>query len=173
MGVSSMLVTLKYTYKAMARIYVINKFRTNLRPDGWGRLESVCRSAMYFHCPWTQFLTTQSRTEWEVADLALPTSLWQDTQHWGSAAWKNAAASALWRPGLYKCLRSIIQFHYPMSKKHTCCTLSVLGLPFTRSKLFWFCPGWWGSVDWVLACESKGCWFDSQSGHLSGFRTSS
>ena len=24
-------------------------------------------------------------------------------------------------------------------------------------------PGWRGSVDWVLACEATGCWFDSQS----------
>ena len=25
-------------------------------------------------------------------------------------------------------------------------------------------PGWCGSVDWVMACEPKGHWFDSQSG---------
>ena len=30
------------------------------------------------------------------------------------------------------------------------------------------CPGWCGSVDWVLACEPKGYWFDSQSGHMPG-----
>ena len=30
------------------------------------------------------------------------------------------------------------------------------------------CPGWCGSVDWVLACEPKCCWFDSQSGHMPG-----
>ena len=30
------------------------------------------------------------------------------------------------------------------------------------------CPGWCGSVDWVPACEPKGCWFDSQSGHMPG-----
>ena len=29
-------------------------------------------------------------------------------------------------------------------------------------------PGWCGSVDWVPACEPKGCWFDSQSGHMPG-----
>ena len=23
-------------------------------------------------------------------------------------------------------------------------------------------PGWCGSMDWVLVCELKGCWFDSQ-----------
>ena len=28
--------------------------------------------------------------------------------------------------------------------------------------------GWYGSVDWVLACEPKGRWFDSQSGHMPG-----
>ena len=32
----------------------------------------------------------------------------------------------------------------------------------------WFCPGWCGSVDWTWACEPKGHWFDSQSGHLPG-----
>ena len=29
-----------------------------------------------------------------------------------------------------------------------------------------YSPGWCGSVDWVPACESKGCMFDSQSGHM-------
>ena len=29
-------------------------------------------------------------------------------------------------------------------------------------------PGWCGSVDWVLACESKGGLFDSWSGHMPG-----
>ena len=32
-----------------------------------------------------------------------------------------------------------------------------------------FCPGWCGSVDWVLVCEPKGRWFDFQSGHMPGF----
>ena len=30
-------------------------------------------------------------------------------------------------------------------------------------------PGWCGSVDWVPACEPNSHWFDSQSGHISGF----
>ena len=29
-------------------------------------------------------------------------------------------------------------------------------------------PDWCGSVDWLLACEEKGCLFDSQSGHVPG-----
>ena len=29
-----------------------------------------------------------------------------------------------------------------------------------------FSPGWCSSVDWVWACEPKGHWFDSQSGHM-------
>ena len=36
---------------------------------------------------------------------------------------------------------------------------------------FWkfkMCLGWCGSVDWVLACEPKGCQFDSQSGDMLG-----
>ena len=32
-----------------------------------------------------------------------------------------------------------------------------------------FSPGWCGSVDWVQACEPKGHWFNSQSGHMPGF----
>ena len=32
------------------------------------------------------------------------------------------------------------------------------------------CPGWCGSVDWTPAWEPKGCWFDSQSGHMSGLQ---
>ena len=31
-------------------------------------------------------------------------------------------------------------------------------------------PVWCGSVDWVLACEPKGRWFNSQSGHMPGLR---
>ena len=34
-------------------------------------------------------------------------------------------------------------------------------------------PSWCGSVDWVLACELKGCWFNSQSGHMPGLQTRS
>ena len=34
-------------------------------------------------------------------------------------------------------------------------------------------PGWCGSVDWALAWEPKGCWFNSQSGHMSGLRARS
>ena len=29
-------------------------------------------------------------------------------------------------------------------------------------------PGYCGSVDWVPACEPKGHWFNSQSGHMPG-----
>ena len=35
------------------------------------------------------------------------------------------------------------------------------------------CPGWCGSVDWTWACEPKGLWFNSQSGHIPGFRVRS
>ena len=31
-------------------------------------------------------------------------------------------------------------------------------------------PGWCGSMDSVLAPEPKGCWFDSQSGHMPGLQ---
>ena len=34
-------------------------------------------------------------------------------------------------------------------------------------------PGWYSSVDWVPAWEPKGCWFDSQSGHIPGLQTGS
>ena len=34
-------------------------------------------------------------------------------------------------------------------------------------------PGWCGSVDWTLSCETKGCWFDSQSGHMPGLQSRS
>ena len=29
-----------------------------------------------------------------------------------------------------------------------------------------FCPGWCSSADWVWACEPKGHWLESQSGHM-------
>ena len=31
-------------------------------------------------------------------------------------------------------------------------------------------PGWCGSVDWALACKPRGCWFESQSGHMPGLQ---
>ena len=31
-------------------------------------------------------------------------------------------------------------------------------------------PGWYGSVDWVQACEPGGCWFGSRSGHMPGLQ---
>ena len=34
-------------------------------------------------------------------------------------------------------------------------------------------PGWCGSVDWALACEPKGHWLDSQSGHMPGLQARS
>ena len=34
-------------------------------------------------------------------------------------------------------------------------------------------PGLCGSVGWVPACELKGCWFNSQSGHMPGLRARS
>ena len=34
-------------------------------------------------------------------------------------------------------------------------------------------PGWCGSVDWALACELKGHWFDSGSGHMPGLQVGS
>ena len=36
-----------------------------------------------------------------------------------------------------------------------------------------FSPGWWSSVDWVLACELKGHQFDSQPGHMPGLQARS
>ena len=32
----------------------------------------------------------------------------------------------------------------------------------------WGSPGCYGLVDWATACEPKGHWFDSQSGHMPG-----
>ena len=34
------------------------------------------------------------------------------------------------------------------------------------------CPGWCGSVGWMLVWDPKGLWFDSQSGHVPGLRGS-
>ena len=36
-----------------------------------------------------------------------------------------------------------------------------------------FCPAWYGSVDWAMACKPKGRWFDSQSGHVPGLQARS
>ena len=48
--------------------------------------------------------------------------------------------------------------------------------PFVFRDFFFFnflSPGWCGSVDWVQACEPKGRWFDSQSGHMPGLQARS
>ena len=34
--------------------------------------------------------------------------------------------------------------------------------------LITYYPGWCSSVDWAWACEPKGCWFNSQLGHMPG-----
>ena len=60
---------------------------------------------------------------------------------------------------------------------HRCFSPSLsLSLPLSLKinkkslKTFYSCPGWRGSVDWVLAYDSKGHWFDSQSGHMPGLQ---
>ena len=35
-------------------------------------------------------------------------------------------------------------------------------------KMHNFSPGWCGSTNWAQACEPKGRWFHSQSGHMPG-----
>ena len=40
----------------------------------------------------------------------------------------------------------------------------------TKPTNSYFCPGWCGSVDWVLAWEPKVRWFDSQSEHMPGLQ---
>ena len=40
------------------------------------------------------------------------------------------------------------------------------GSKFFTSKKNITGPSWCGSVDWAPACEPKGRWFDSQSGHM-------
>ena len=44
---------------------------------------------------------------------------------------------------------------------------------FKLSHLKWFSPGWYGSMDWVPACKSEGCRFNSQSGRMAGLRARS
>ena len=34
-------------------------------------------------------------------------------------------------------------------------------------------PGYCGAVDWALACEPKGHWFNSQLGHMPGLQAMS
>ena len=40
-------------------------------------------------------------------------------------------------------------------------------------KKWWWCPGCCGWVDWMPACEPKGCKFDTQSGHMPGLQARS
>ena len=43
----------------------------------------------------------------------------------------------------------------------------VIGIKFVF-KIYYFSPGWCSSVDLGLDYKPKGCWFDSQSGHMPG-----
>ena len=47
-------------------------------------------------------------------------------------------------------------------------TRARLALFFFLNVFLIFSPGWCSSVDWAPACESKGHWFNSQSGHMPG-----
>ena len=57
-----------------------------------------------------------------------------------------------------------------IADKNTC------GPSISQCSLYYFkikkysCPGWYGSVDWVLACKPKGHWFNSHSGHMPGLQ---
>ena len=53
--------------------------------------------------------------------------------------------------------------------------ISFLSNAYAHCFLFFLCwlrllgsPGWHGSVGWVLSHKAKGCWFDSQLGHMPG-----
>ena len=41
---------------------------------------------------------------------------------------------------------------------------------FVTYNIYYIPPGWCGSVDWALACEPKGRWFNPQSGHMPGLQ---
>ena len=57
-----------------------------------------------------------------------------------------------------------------------CAVLGLCGLPchecLVDSVNKEFSPGWGGSVDWVLACERRGVWFEPLSGHVPGLQVS-
>ena len=53
-----------------------------------------------------------------------------------------------------------------------CFQAFVLG-KFIPINMFMLHPGYCGSVDRMPACEARGCWFDSQSGHMPGLQARS
>ena len=59
-----------------------------------------------------------------------------------------------------------IWFSLKTSTTPISCAWHCTGNKGMNGKLFLSRPGWCGSVDWVLACEPKGCWFNSWSGHM-------
>ena len=59
-------------------------------------------------------------------------------------------------PGQNRYIFSTSVFFYGKGNKSTCIS-----------------PGCCGSEDSVLVCETKGCWFDSQSGHMPGLQARS
>ena len=50
---------------------------------------------------------------------------------------------------------------------------TILNETYRRKKKENNGSGWYGSVDWVPACKTKGRWFDSQSGHMPGLEARS
>ena len=74
---------------------------------------------------------------------------------------------------LAPCLETAIGLQYKEGNYDTCCPYNYKHLCRVCNLKSAPCLGWCGSVDWVLACEPKGHWFDSQSGHMPGLRARS
>ena len=72
---------------------------------------------------------------------------------------KEQVGVSLWVTG-YVCVKT--ENHYDLSLKTEKC------IKKTQDG-----PGWCGSMDWAPACEPKGCWFDSRSGHIPGLQATS
>ena len=60
----------------------------------------------------------------------------------------------------------------PLSSYHFF-RLKKIGVLFFEIRINQGCPGWCGAVGWMPACELKGHWFDSQSGHMPGLQARS
>ena len=78
--------------------------------------------------------------------------------------WNKSQTNTIWFYLYVESKKNKQNRNRPLDTENTLMFATREGMRMKR----WKGPGWCGSVDWAWACEPKGCWFDSQSGHTPG-----
>ena len=160
-------------------INLINKLMSKIKPGAWthgtewqisegwgcGRLEEISWST-YMQRPWTQ------KTMW----WRWPDVWWRGAKRRRNGGLKKEEnqfpviiPSKLCEHYNFSYLFFLFFLTFPRCAQSTLLThnshqekLGTIKDMYQGQKS----PGWWSSMDWAQAWEPKGCWFDSQSGHM-------